>query len=136
MSESPFTPKIDRVRTNSPSTHSSDLEEVAESTVAHVPTAVEYWLQLVSRYCLVALLALLPLFFVPKSLVPVTFDKSLLALVLLGISVGATMLSWLGKNKTKTVFPISLVMFWLVVIVAYVSAYASGDPGAHFGVII
>jgi tetratricopeptide (TPR) repeat protein len=130
MSESPFTPKIDRVRTNSPSTHSSDLEEVAESTVAHVPTAVEYWLQLVSRYCLVALLALLPLFFVPKSLVPVTFDKSLLALVLLGISVGATMLSWLGKNKTKTVFPISLVMFWLVVMVAYVSAYASGDPGS------
>ena len=84
-------------------------------------------LLLIAQYAMVALFGLLPLFFTPGLYASLGFDKTIFTYALVAVAVVALSLLSLRRSRMQTVLPISLGIFWLLVIVAFVSGTISGD---------
>ncbi len=80
-----------------------------------------------AQYCLVALFAVLPVFFTPGLWATLDFDKTYLTLV--GALVVTMILSMLAlrKVRVRTILPLSLGLFWMVAFAAFASGVISGD---------
>ena len=81
----------------------------------------------VAQYAVVALTGLLPVFFMPGLWASLGFDKTLLSIVLGVVVVISASLLMLRKNYALTVLPVSLLVFYGVVLVAFLSGLLSGD---------
>lgn len=81
----------------------------------------------VNQYLIIGLFALVPIFFVPGLYVPLGFDKVLLTATLCSIVIVLLSLSALKKKELTTILPLSLLLYWSFVIIAFVSSVFSGD---------
>ncbi len=81
----------------------------------------------VAQYAVIALTGLLPVFFTPGLWASLGFDKVILSVVLGVIVVITVSLLTLRRNYAATVLPMSLVLFYGVVLVAFLSGLLSGD---------
>lgn len=79
------------------------------------------------QYCVVGLLFLLPLFFIPGLPATLGFDKAILASVGGLVVVIFLALSSLRYTKVTTVLPYALWAFWGLVAIAFLSGLLSGD---------
>jgi tetratricopeptide (TPR) repeat protein len=79
------------------------------------------------RYLVVALVFLLPIFFVPGLPASLGFDKAILATICGVVVVMLAALSSLRYTETKTVLPYALFTYWAFVTIAFLSAFLSGD---------
>lgn len=119
MSGSVFSPKIVR---NAES--GNDLSRIDSFQKM---SRVEKVLERIASYIVIAMFALLPIFFIPTSHIALGFDKSLLGVLFVLTALIAIFLLALCLPRAKTVLPMSLGIFWLVVVVSFVSAAFSGD---------
>jgi tetratricopeptide (TPR) repeat protein len=76
---------------------------------------------------LVALFALVPLFFTPGLFASLGFDKTLLAISLSFLVIVLLSFLALRTREVSTVMPVSLGLYWLVVLVSLISGSLSGD---------
>lgn len=89
--------------------------------------SIGLFLMKVCQYAVVAAAFLVPLVFVPGLSATLGFTKALVALILgLAAAIFASLAALRFKTAT-TVVPIPLLLFWGVVIVAFLSAFLSGD---------
>lgn len=116
MSENLFIPKIKPVE-------KSTKEDVVISKTDDVGTV----LQKVAQYAVITLLGLLPIFFMPGLWASLGFDKSILTIGVSVVVVIMVSLMTLRRSKALTTLPISLGLFWAIVLVATVSGLLSGD---------
>lgn len=80
-----------------------------------------------SGYVVLSLFAILPIFFMPGLWASLGFDKVILAIVTTSVVAVLSCFMALRKSRIKTVLPISICLFWLLVIVSFISAFLSGD---------
>ncbi|MCB9815349.1 tetratricopeptide repeat protein [Candidatus Nomurabacteria bacterium] len=80
-----------------------------------------------SRYAVLILLFLLPIFFAPGLWASLSFNKVMLSMAVVAVVVTLACFMALRKLRVKTVLPVSLGIFWLVVVTAFVSGFSSGD---------
>jgi tetratricopeptide (TPR) repeat protein len=79
------------------------------------------------QYMVVALMFLVPLFFVPGLPASLGFDKVLITVTIgLSIVLFTSLLALRSKNVT-TVLPMALAVFWVFVAVAFLGGFLSGD---------
>jgi len=83
--------------------------------------------QKTGQYAVVALMGLMPVFFVPGLWASLGFDKVMLTLVVAAVVLIAMSLLLLRRSQVLSVWPISLSLFWGVVLVALISGLLSGD---------
>lgn len=81
----------------------------------------------VMRYAVVALMFLVPIFFVPRLQATLGFDKALITLGISLLVVVLASLSVLRLKKVSTVLPLPLALFAGLTLSALVSALLSGD---------
>lgn len=81
----------------------------------------------IAQYAVVLLAGLLPVFFTPGLWASLGFDKVLLSVVLGVVALIAVSLLTLRRGQMQTVIPVALVLFYAVVLSAFVSALLSGD---------
>ncbi|MFT7644880.1 MAG: Flp pilus assembly protein TadD [Candidatus Paceibacteria bacterium] len=118
MSENVFTPKINLM-------HEQDLEQ--KDFIVQKNNDVGTALLKVAQYAVIALFGLLPIFFTPGLWASLGFDKSILTVGVSALVVIMVSLLTLRCTKSATVLPISLSLFWAVVLTAVVSGLLSGD---------
>ncbi len=111
MSSSPFIPNL----------KTEDNQEVSPSTSEATS------LNKSAQYMVLGLFFLLPIFFIPKLWATLTFDKVMLTVFVSAVVVSITSFSALRLSKAKSILPFSLVLFWLLVAVSFVSAIYNGD---------
>jgi tetratricopeptide (TPR) repeat protein len=84
-------------------------------------------LKTISQYLVLLLFTLVPIFFIPGLWASLGFDKALLTLGIASLVVVLSCFMFLTKTRITTVLPISLGLFWLVVLGAFISGVSSGD---------
>lgn len=84
-------------------------------------------LQTTSQYGVIALLGLVPIFFIPGLWASLGFDKVMLSILVSTVVVISVMLLAVRKTQGATVLPISLFLFWLLLLTALISGLLSGD---------
>jgi tetratricopeptide (TPR) repeat protein len=114
MSENVFTPKI------KPTQQQEDF-------IGQKKNDVGVTLLKAAQYAVIALFGLLPVFFTPGLWASIGFDKSILTIGISAVVVIMISLLTLRRTKASTVLPISLGLFWAVVLTAVVSGLLSGD---------
>lgn len=104
-----------------------DVPSVPEAAVPRKSDNVGSSLVKIAQYIVVALAFLTPIAFAPGLPATLGFSKVLLALA--GSLLIAVLLSLasLRFKQLKTVMPLPLLIFWLFVVAAFVSAFLSGD---------
>ena len=116
MSGNVFIPKMEHVSKEEP-------EAVVTSSTDEAGKA----LHKVSQYAVVLLSGLLPIYFVPGLWASLGFDKVFLTIVTTVVVVIAASLSMLRSTNAKTILPLSLGLFWIVVLAGLISGILSGD---------
>jgi len=81
----------------------------------------------VAQYAIVLLAGLLPVFFTPGLWASLGFDKVLLSIVLCVVALISVSLLTLRRSYVQTVVPVALVLFYGVILSAFVSGVLSGD---------
>ncbi|MCB9812122.1 tetratricopeptide repeat protein [Candidatus Nomurabacteria bacterium] len=118
MSGNVFIPKLKKEEETEPAVHASVVTEKDD---------IGSLLHRMSQYIIIALFGLLPVFFTPGLWASLGFDKSVLALVAVGIVMILGGLLALRKSQVATIMPLTLALFWVAVVIAYVSGSLSGD---------
>lgn len=116
MSGNVFIPKMEHVKDS----------EREEETIIHADDTGTF-LQKVGQYTVVLLAGLLPIWFVPGLWASLGLDKTLLAIVATVLVVFTASLLTLRRTSIRTVLPLTLGLFWLLVLSAFVSGILSGD---------
>ncbi|MCA9363359.1 hypothetical protein KC851_03490 [Candidatus Kaiserbacteria bacterium] len=121
MTDNQFIPNFNQVaKQSSEEVETMAVNDSQNDTVLHKLVGV-------SRLAILALFLLIPVFFMPQLWASLGFGKSILALVVMSVVVIAVSLMALRMSKVQTVLPVSLAIFWGVVVVALISGFASGD---------
>ncbi len=99
-------------------------------TTSYDPIAIT--LQKFAQYILIGIFGLLPLIFAPSALVPLEYTKTVV--VSIGLLTAFLLLSLHVLRTGKMALSVSytLIAFWVLVLVAWVSALLSGDPNDSF----
>lgn len=116
MSENQFIPKM-----NNPARSELKHLESEEKSVLSII------LLKVAQGSVISLFAFIPLFFVSGLWSSLGFDKAIIAIVCSLVTVVAISFLALKRKYTNTVMPVTLLLFWLWVAVAFVSGFTSGD---------
>jgi hypothetical protein len=124
MSGNVFIPKMNQGESTEPVV---EKEAVNKPAAPNKSDGASNTLQRVAQYAVVFLLALTPIFFTPGLWSSLGFDKVIMVLGLGAIAVIAMSLLALRREQMSTVLPISLGIFWVLVMVAMVSGLHSGD---------
>ncbi|MCA9354840.1 MAG: hypothetical protein KC877_04945, partial [Candidatus Kaiserbacteria bacterium] len=119
MSENVFIPKMNQ---SAPPKQEQVLE--VESTGANDAGGT---MLRVAQYAVILLAGSIAVFFTPHLWASLGFDKTILAFGLAIVSVISLSLLALRRAKVATVLPISLGIFWVLVMAAMVSGLHSGD---------
>lgn len=125
MSNSIFIPKTQRT-SESAVDHATTNTVASEHAQGPVDGLTAFLLNL-SRLAVVALFGLLPIVFVPGLKATLPFDKVMVTLVLAIVCVVSVSFVSLRLQETKTFLPITLLLFWLFVLAAFISGFLSGD---------
>ncbi|MBP6924408.1 MAG: tetratricopeptide repeat protein [Candidatus Pacebacteria bacterium] len=124
MSGSLFTPKVYQ---SEQSPYQQVPRRESESPKRSNPDKIGSMILRFEQYLVIALLFLIPVFFVPGLPASLGFDKAIIAVVIGMTVVILTGLSSLRYSQVSTVLPRALIAFWGVVVVAFLSALISGD---------
>ena len=125
MSGSPFIPRV----YGEAVTPAHEVQTAVPPPIPHNagPDRIGAMILRAEQYSIVALMFLLPLFFVPGLPATLGFDKAILASVIGLMVVIFAGLSSLRYSKVSTVLPYALIAFWAFVVVAFLSGFLSGD---------
>lgn len=112
MSQEPQENEVSSVKANHPVSKQDDAGNL---------------LQKVSQYAVICLVGLLPVFFMPGLWASLGFDKTILTITASAVVVIASGLLVLRRKYALSVMPISLALFWGLVLVSLLSGLLSGD---------
>lgn len=120
MSKNVFIPKINQMQ-------SVEQEDVRVSNNDNDKDNAGIVLQRIAQYSVIVLFGILPIFFTVGLWASLGFSKTILAIAVGALVVVTMSLLTLRRSKALTVLPISLGLFWAVVLVAIISGLLSGD---------
>lgn len=80
-----------------------------------------------AQYAVVALFGFLPIYFTPHLWASLGFDKVMLAVLLGAVTIILLSFQTLRQTHTATILPLSLWLYWLVVVAATASAFLTGN---------
>lgn len=81
----------------------------------------------IAQYVVVAMFGFLPIYFTPHLWASLGFDKAILVIVLGAVAIILLSFQALRQTHAHTVLPLSLGLYWLMVIAATISAFLTGN---------
>ena len=127
MSGNLFIPKVYKPEDQVQPTHSAPHVSPVVSTPEPSKDKITLMIQKFSQYMVVALMFLVPIFFIPGLPASLGFDKVLVTVTISLAIILFTSLLALRFKKVSTVLPLALGAFWVFVAIAFLGGLLSGD---------